>query len=90
MSATRLHAFIQLHSAAASAAAEPSAAAKPAQQHWTRRLTAWLIGGPVGAPVGGPVVTADSSGEIPLRYLANNHLRRDIGLPPVGPDGWPY
>jgi len=89
MNASRLLAFIHLHPAVGSAAAEPSAVAHrraPVAPRWAQSLAAWLIGGLAGGPVG----KAESSGEIPLRFLANNHLRRDIGLPPVGPDGWPY
>ena len=43
-----------------------------------KKLTAWLIG------------RLDKADELPLRYLDNNHLRRDIGLDPIWPDGWPH
>jgi hypothetical protein len=52
-------------------------AAAPRHQ-WLENLTAWLIGG------------LDTMSEVPQHYLASNHLRRDIGLPPVLPDGWPH
>jgi hypothetical protein len=29
-------------------------------------------------------------GRVPPHYLGNNHLRQDIGLPPVDTRGWPY
>jgi hypothetical protein len=29
-------------------------------------------------------------GRVPTHYLSNNHLRQDIGLPPVNSRGWPY
>jgi hypothetical protein len=92
MTASRRLAFIYLNSSqsAATTAAESSAAAPgPAGMHrraWVRRIAAWLVGGLAGGPVG----ESDPLGEIPRRYLANNHLRRDIGLPPVLPDGWPH
>jgi hypothetical protein len=81
MNATRLLAFIHLHSAVGSAAAEPSAVAPRRAwvvPRWTQSVISWLVGG------------LDSMGEVPENYLGNNHLRRDIGLPPVGPGGWPY
>ena len=28
--------------------------------------------------------------QLPGHYRSNNHLRQDIGLPPVNRAGWPY
>ena len=93
MTASRRLAFIYLNSS--TTAPESSAAALgPAgvpRRAGVRRIAAWLVGGLAGGGMaGGPVGESDPLGEIPLRYLANNHLRRDIGLPPVLPDGWPH
>ena len=54
------------------------------RQSWMNRLKTWLVGGLDAA--GEP----DATGEPPVQYLANNHLSRDIGLPPVSSRGWPY
>jgi hypothetical protein len=29
-------------------------------------------------------------GRLPGQYSSNNHLRRDVGLPPVSSRNWPY
>ncbi len=54
------------------------------RRSWMGRVAAWLVG---GLDNGGE---PDATGELPEPYLANNHLRRDIGLPPVSARGWPY
>jgi len=77
MCASRSLAFAHLRSPVRPAAVEPSTAALPLQRPWLEKLTAWLIG------------NLDTISEVPSHYLANNHLRRDIGLPPILPDGWP-
>jgi hypothetical protein len=66
-----------LRSPSPATAVERSIAA-PLLRPWREKLTSWLIGS---------LAKAD---ELPPRYLANNHLRRDIGLPPAMPDGWPH
>ena len=57
---------------------ERSTPAAPLRRGWLENLTAWIIGG------------LDTVGEMPAHYLASNHLRQDIGLPPIMPDGWPH
>jgi len=51
---------------------------------WIRRVTAWLVGGL------DEVDMTDVTGEPPAQYLANDNLRRDIGLLPITRGGWPY
>jgi len=51
---------------------------------WMRRMIAWLVGGLDEMDM------TDVIGEPPAQYLANDHLRRDIGLPPSTRGGWPY
>lgn len=51
---------------------------------WIRRVKAWLVGGL------DEIDMTDIIGEPPAPYLANDHLRRDIGLPPVSSGAWPY
>ena len=49
-----------------------------------RRVIAWLVGGLDEMDM------TDVIGEPPAPYLANDHLRRDIGLPPITRGSWPY
>jgi len=78
MCASRSLPFAFLHLPSRPKAVERSTAALAPRRPWQEKLTAWLIG------------SLDTIGEMPRHYLANNHLRRDIGLPPVLPDGWPH
>jgi hypothetical protein len=77
MCASRSPGVAYLRSPSRAAALERSTAA-PLLRPWREKLTTWLIGG------------LDKADELPPRYLADNHLRRDIGLPPVMLDGWPH
>lgn len=76
MCASRSLTFAYLRLPAKPAAA--CSAAGPVRRSWRDKLAAWLIG------------SLDTIGEMPRHYLGNNHLRRDIGLPPAMPDGWPH
>ena len=76
MCASRAPAFAHLRSPSPAAAVERSPAVPP--RRWREKLTAWLVG------------SLDKTSELPPHYLGNNHLRRDIGLHPIWPDGWPH
>ena len=78
MFASHTYAFRHLH------LARPKVVRTRSRRSRMGWFTAWLVGGLDAG--GGP----DASGEPPEQYLANNHLRRDIGLPPVSSRGWPY
>ncbi len=78
MFASRSLAFAYLSSPLRKAAVDRSTASAPARRGWPKNLMAWMIGG------------LDAMGEMPAHFLAGNHLRRDIGLPPIMPDGWPH
>jgi hypothetical protein len=77
MRASRPLAYAFLHQPARPAV-DRSTAASPPRRRWLENLTAWLVG------------NLDTLGEVPRHYLASNHLRRDIGLPSILPDGWPH
>ncbi len=73
------HTFVLAHLNAASGG-NPAAR----RRFWMRRLAAWLVGGL------DEIDMSDVIGEPPAPYLANDHLRRDIGLAPLSRGSWPY
>ncbi len=59
-------------------AVPPGTAVEPPRPPWPIRLLLWLVR---PRQRRGP-------GALPPQFLYDNHLRRDIGLYPLWPDGW--